>query len=285
MTAYVLTAIQYGVFLIFVVLAMMQTYAALYSKEERRFMRNRVKRNLRKQNEVTKKRAAESEVTLMFGEAHLPWMNTLRFALLRVIGLMGGLMYLSFTTSWTNTVLFMVFWLVLTEPLFKFSLIRLYLARRIKKITEKKEGELFSLFAMLKTDLIGNTRDEINVYHLLKDTLPYVYYIKPMVNQFLRQWKESPQTAGQNFESALGGETAQFLGDFLGGLHRMDRDNALQVLEEQNEVFGHRRSEMLLQKAEVQRNSFYTFFFLSAFAVIGWFMWFMFQMTSQSMNF
>lgn len=285
MTAYVLTAIQYGVFLIFVVLAMMQTYAAMYSKEERRFMRNRVKRNLRKQNEVTKKRAAESEVTLMFGEAHLPWMNTLRFALLRVIGLMGGLVYLSFTTSWTNTVLFMVFWLVLTEPLFKFSLIRLYLARRIKKITEKKEGELFSLFAMLKTDLIGNTRDEINVYHLLKDTLPYVYYIKPMVNQFLRQWKESPQTAGQNFESAMGGETAQFLGDFLGGLHRMDRDNALQVLEEQNEVFGHRRSEMLLQKAEVQRNSFYTFFFLSAFAVIGWFMWFMFQMTSQSMNF
>lgn len=284
MTAYVLPAIQYGVFLIFVVLAIMQTYAALYSKEERRFMRNRVKRKLRKQNEVTKKRSAESEITLLFEEAHLSWLNNIRFAMIRMIGLLVGLLYFSFTTSSTNTILFLVAWLILSEPVFKFSLIRLYLARRIKKITEKKEGELFSLFAMLKTDLIGNIRDEINVYHLLKDTLPYVHYIKPMMNQFLRQWKDSPQLAGQNFEAALGGETAQFLGDFLGSLHKMDRNNALKVLDEQNEVFGHRRSEMLLQKAEVQRNSFFTFFFLSSFAVIGWFMWFMFQMTSQAMN-
>ncbi|WP_211656206.1 hypothetical protein [Planococcus alpniumensis] len=284
MTAYVLTAIQYSVFILFVVLAMMRTYAALYSKEERRFMRHRMKRHLRKQNEITKKRTSESEITQLFKEAHLPWLTNYRFAVVRVVGLLSGMLYLSLTTTSTNTILFLVGWAVLTEPVFKFSLIRLYLARRIKKITEMKEGELFSLFAMLKTDLIGNTREEINVYHLLKDTLPYVHYIKPMLNQFMRQWRESPQLAGQNFEAALGGETAQFLGDFLGGLHRMDRDNALQVLEEQNEVFGHRRSEMLLQKAEVQRNSFYTFFFLSAFAVIGWFMWFMFQMTNQAMN-
>lgn len=284
MTAYILDAIKYLVFLIFVALAMRQAYAALYSKEERRFMRNRMKRSLRKQSEITKKKSAESEVTRMFEEAHIPWMNTYRLTILRIVLLLGGLLYLSYTTSTTNMVLFLVFWLVASEPLFKFSLIRLFLSRRIKKITEKKESELYSLFAMLKTDLLGNTREEINVYHLLKDTLPYVNYIKPVLSQFMRNWRESPAEAGKQFEAALGGETSQFLGDFLGNLHTMDRDNALHVLEEQNEVFGYRRSEMLLQKAEVQRNSFYTFFFIASFSVIGWFLWFMFELTNKAMQ-
>lgn len=285
MTAYVLTAVQYFIFLLFLTFGFMQAYAAMYSKEERRFMRNRMKRKLKSKNEITKKKAEESMVTLLFREAYLPRMNNLRFSAVRVIGLIFGSLYLSMNTSPTTLVLFVAGWLIATEPLFKYSAIRLFLGRRIKKINEKKESELFSLFAMLKTDLIGNVRDEINVYHLLKDTLPYVHYIKPMVNQFMRHWRSSPEDAGKKFETSLGGDTAQFLGDFLGKLHTMDRRNALFILEEQNEVFGHRRSEMLLQKAEIQRNQFYTFFFISAFMVIGWFLWFMYELTSTSMNF
>lgn len=285
MTVYVLTAIQYVVFLIFLLLAMMQAYAALYSKEERRFIRNRVKRNLRKQSNVTKKHTEESEVTKMFHDAGLHWMNNYRFAIFRVITLMFGALYFSVASTPLNTLVFVAIWAILTEPLFKFSLIRLFIYQRIKKIRENKEGELYSLFAMLKTDLLANTREEINVYHLLKDTMPYMNYIQPILGRFMRKWRESPELAGRDFEKELGGETAMFLGDFLGNLHSMSRSDALHVLDEQNEVFGHRRSEMLLQKAELQRNSFYVFFFVSAFVVIGWFMWFMYEMTSKSMNF
>lgn len=285
MTVYVLTAIQYVVLLVFFLLAMMQAYAALYTKEERRFIRNRVKRNLKKQKDVTNKHTEESEVTKWFRAAGLPWMNNYRFALIRVLSILAGSLYLSFVTSPLNIALFIGIWAISTEPLFKFSLIRLFISRRIKKITESKEGELYSLFAMLKTDLLANTREEINVYFLLKDTLPYMNYIQPILTGFMRKWRESPELAGKEFETELGGDTAMFLGDFLGNLHSMSRTDALHVLNEQNEVFGHRRSEMLLQKAELQRNSFYIFFFVSAFMVIGWFMWFMYEMTTKSMNF
>lgn len=285
MTAYVLTAIQYMGLLLFLILGFMRAYAALYSKEERRFMKNRMRRRFKNQNEAAKKKDESSEVTLLFREAYMPWMSTLRFSVIRVLGLALGALYFSMTSSFTVLILFIAFWLIATEPLFKYSAIRLFLGRRIKKINEKKESELFSLFAMLKTDLIGNAREEINVYYLLKDTLPYTHYIRPIVNQFMRNWRESPEKAGKSFEVALGGDTAQFMGDFLGKLHSMDRKNALTILEEQSDVFGHRRSEMLLQKAEIQRNQFYTFFFLSAFMVIGWFLWFMYELTSTSMNF
>lgn len=285
MTVYVLTAIQYVVFIIFLLLAMMQAYAALYSKEERRFIRNRVKRNLRKQSSVTKKHTEESEVTKMFHDAGLHWMNNYRFAIFRLITLLFGALYFTLTSTSLYTLVFVVTWAILTEPLFKFSLIRFFIYRRIKRIRENKEGELYSLFAMLKTDLLANNREEINVYHLLKDTMPYMNYIQPILGRFIRKWRESPELAGRDFEKELGGETAMFLGDFLGNLHSMSRSDALHVLDEQNEVFGHRRSEMLLQKAELQRNSFYIFFFVSTFVVIGWFMWFMYEMTSKSMNF
>lgn len=285
MTVYVLTAIQYFVFLLFIVLAMMQAYAALYSKEERRFIRNRMSRKLKSQNEVTKKRSAESQVTKWFHEAHLPWMNNFRFAVFRVSVLLIGTLYMAIVGNSLNVVLFIGIWALVSEPLLKYSLIRFFLSRRTKKIANQKEGELYSLFAMLKTDLLANSREEINVYYLLKDSLPYIRYIQPILVRFMTQWRQSPELAGKSFEQELSGETAQFLGDFLGNLHQMSRTDALHILNEQSEVFGHRRSEMLLQKAELQRNTYYMFFFVSSFMVIGWFMWFMYEMTTRSMNF
>lgn len=285
MSAYGLLLIQYGVFTLIMVLATSVAYSALWTTDERVFMRNRMMRTWNKQSKVIQAKATESEVSMMFKSAGFPWLTNVRWLLIRVSVLIIGTIYLMATQSMAATLLFVGTWLIGTEPLLKISGIRLLLKFQSESIRRKKESELFSLFALIKTDLMASRSEQINVYHLIREALPYFTSIKPVLVTFLEKWSESPAEAGKVFEKELGSETAQFVGDALAQLHKLPREKAIQLLSEQGKVFVYKRSEMAMQQAEMQRNFFFIFFFISGFAVILWFMWFAYSMSMSSLNF
>lgn len=285
MSAYGLLLIQYGVFTIILALATGVTYSALWTTDERVFMRNRMMRTWSKQSKVIQSKATESEVTMLFKKAEFGWMTNVKWLLIRVIVLVLGIIYLMATQSMIATLLFVGIWLIGTEPLIKISGIRLLLKFQTESVRRKKESELFSLFALIKTDLMASRSDQINVYHLIREALPYFTSIKPVLLAFLEKWSESPSEAGKVFEKELGSETAQFVGDALAQLHKLPRQKAIQLLSEQGKVFVYKRSEMAMQQAEMQRNFFFIFFFISGFVVILWFMWFAYSMSMSSLNF
>lgn len=285
MSAYGLLLIQYGVFTVILALATGFAYSALWTTDERVFLRNRMMRTWTNQSKALQVKAKESEVTLLFKQAGYSWMTNIRWMLIRTGVLVIGVAYLMTTQSMSTTLLFVGVWLIATEPVLKFSMIRLLLKFRTEAVRRKKESELFSLFALIKTDLMANRSDQINVYHLIRETLPYFSSIKLVLFAFLEKWSESPEEAGKVFEKELGSDTAQFVGDTLAQLHKLPRQKAIQLLSEQGKVFVYKRSELAMQQAEMQRNFFFIFFFIAGFGVILWFMWFAYSMSMSSMNF
>ena len=229
--------------------------------------------------------AKASEVTDKFEKAQVPYINNVRYAIIRMGFILFLLVGFGLGTSLTTTVLIVAVATLATEPLLKYSAINLYLNQRLRKIKDEKEGELFTLFALFKTDIMSDTKPQINVFTLVNRNLTYFDRIRPTLIRFLQMWTKSPEAAGKVFANELSGDSAEFLGDFMGKLNSMNRTDAVHLLEEQSEIFSHKRSEQVMQKAEIQRNGYFLFFFISAFASIAWFMWFMYDMTARSMNF
>lgn len=278
MSAYAITVIPYLFFAIFMLMACSQAYVALWSVEERVTLRNRVIRTWQERSKEIKEKAGEAEVTQLFQEAGYPKMTNVKWLVVRIVLLVILVALLSGSTSLSLILLSIVSFMILTEPIFKYSAIRLFLKWRISSIKRQNELELFTLFSLLQTDLLATQDEQVNVYHLLSESLPYFRRINGTISKFLNLWRKSPETASKVFEQDLGGETAQFLGDVLSRLHNTSRTDAIELLSEQGELFTFKRSEIALQQAEVQRNMFYFFFLVSAFVGIIWFMWSMYSL-------
>lgn len=276
-----LTILQYTLYTVSLLIALSQVYLALWTTQERVILRNRVVRTWQEKAVEISKKSAESEVTQLFKEAGFPYIDNVRWFVIRFILLVVSVIYFLATDSKALTI---VLWIVLlhfaTEPLFKYSAIRLLLRWRINSMARKKETELFTLFSLIKTDLLASDKEQVNVYHLINDSLPYFRYINATILRFLNLWRTSPEQAAKVFEQDIGGDTAQFIGDVLARLHNTSRTDALKLISEQGETFSYKRAELALQRAEIQRNVFYTFFLLSAFVGILWFMWVMYSLVN-----
>ena len=284
-TSILLTVIQYTVFALLILLSLSFLYKGLFDEYSRRLMKRRFVSHLESQKERAKTLSKQSEVTDKFKRAQVPYLNNMRYALLRLGIILFLLIGFGIGGTLMSTVLMVAIAILATEPLLKYSLINLYLNHRLRKIKQDKEGELFTLFALFKTDIMADVKSQINVYNLVNSNLTYFDRIRPTLIQFLQVWAKSPDEAGKLFTKELSGESAEFLGDFMGKLDSMNKADALHLLQEQGDIFSHKRSEQVLQRAEIQRNGYYILFFLSAFSVIGWFLWFMYDMTMKSMNF
>lgn len=284
-TSLLLTVIQYAVFALLIAISLVFLYKGLFDEYSRRLMRKRFVSHMEMQKQKAQVNAKASEVTDKFEKAQVPYINNVRYAIIRMGFILFLLVGFGLGTSLTTTVLIVAVAILATEPLLKYSAINLYLNQRLRKIKDEKEGELFTLFALFKTDIMSDTKPQINVFTLVNRNLTYFDRIRPTLIRFLQMWTKSPEAAGKVFANELSGDSAEFLGDFMGKLNSMNRTDAVHLLEEQSEIFSHKRSEQVMQKAEIQRNGYFLFFFISAFASIAWFMWFMYDMTARSMNF
>ena len=276
--------LQYGPFAVLWMMALVQMYKAMWSSDERVYFKRQFIRTLKSQQRKVV-REEESKVAVLFRESGLSWLDDARWLLVRVFLLAVGTVWLVALGEYMWAILYFVGMYIATELTFKFSVAYQLLQMRKRGIYRKKELELFTLFALLKTDLLASSNEQINVYHLIQENLPYFEQINSLLVRFLSIWKRSPQMAGSVFHKELEGETAQFLGDVLGKLHKLNRADALALLEEQGEVFTFKRSELAVQRADVQRKVYFIFFMISALVGIFWFMWFCYSMIAESINF
>lgn len=283
--AILLTVFQYIVFALFMLAALQLLYQGLFSKNNnlslsKQFITKLKVQQLRLQN--TKK---QSELTRLFRDAQIPFITNVHFFYLRIIILLILTLYIALTSDISMLLMVVGIYLIMSDPRLKFSIVGWFINKRIKRINYEKENELFTLFAVLKTDVISEERGELNVYDLINRNLPYFKRIEGTLIRFLHNWTVSPEKAGGIVKNELKSESAQFLGDFLAKLHTVSKKDAAHLLEEQGSVFGNARSEILMQRAEVQRNGYYLFFFISVFVSIIWFLWFMADITMSNLTF
>lgn len=284
-TSLLLTVIQYSIFALLLTIAITFLYKGLFDEYSRRLLRKKFISHYEMQKQKAAHLSKISDVTDKFIKAQIPFMTNIRFAFLRIVLLFFVLIGFGLKSGLLTSVVVVVLTIFATEPTLRYSLTNIYLNSRIKKIEDEKESELFNLFALFKTDIMSDRNPQVNVYYLVNRNIRYFNRIQPTLVQFLQVWTKSPEAAGEIFAKELSGESAEFLGDFMGKLDSMNRTDALHLLSEQSDIFSHNRSEHILQKSELQRNGFYLFFFISAFTVIGWFMWFMYDMTARSLDF
>ena len=285
MGAYAFPIIQYGTFFVFLTMALLQFFKVLWSTDERVYIKNRFIRTMKSQQNRFLKVKVESESTKLFRAAGFYKMSDLKWLLIRFLLILVGALYLVYHDQIRNAVIYIALIYIATEVYIKFSPITLYLKRRNRMIQQRKELELFTLFALMKTDLMASNHEQVNVYHLVSETTPYFKEINHVLVRFLALWKKSPEEAGTVFQKELEGETADFLGDVLSKLHNVNRKDALHLLSEQGEAFSYKPAELAVQRAEGKRHIYFALFFTSSFVGIAWFMYFCYAMVAESMNF
>lgn len=285
MIAYAFPVIQYGTFLTLLLMAVNQLIKAMYSSDERSYMRKRFINTLKSQQQKIIKVDSESKTNLLFRSAGYANMTDMKWLLIRIPLIFIPFIYFLMQADFFTAFVVLGILYISTETGIKFSPVVWFLREQKKSIQQKKEVELFTLFALLKTDLMASNTNQVNVYHLVSETTSYFKEINYVLVKFLSLWKKSPDDAGAVFQKELSGETASFIGDVLSKLHNMDRVDALNLLSEQGEVFTYKRSELAIQREEKKRLLFFILFFLASFAGIVWFLYFTYSMVSLNMNY
>lgn len=280
-----LLIMQYGTFLVTMGMALNQFIKAMYSNDERSYMKRKLVNNLKSQQQRILKVDPDSTTQRLFREAGLSSVSEFRWLLIRLTLTLLPTIYFLVDREILTAVVVMTIMFFATETTLKFSPVTWFLKGRKKAIQESKETELFTLFALFKTDLMASQSEQVNVYHLVHEARPYFKKIDYVLVQFLSLWKKSPESAGAVFHKELSGETASFIGDVLSKLHNMNRTDALNLLAEQGEVFTFKRAEIANQKEEKKRLMFFIMFTLASFTGIVWFMYLTYSMVSDSMNF
>ncbi|MEK6190606.1 MAG: hypothetical protein N2A99_06420 [Carnobacterium alterfunditum] len=284
MASYAMPIIQYGIFFILLLMALNLFIKALWSTDERLYFKRRFVNQLKSQRDKFVKTDIESVTVQLFRAAGMPKMSDSKWLFIRMILILITVTYLVIEGNLIGAFTSIIIIYLVTEVKYNFSPVNLFLKKRASSIQQKKEIELFTLFALLKTDLTASNSDQVNVYHLINETTSYFKEINYVLVKFLTLWKKSPEVAGAVFQKELSSETAGFIGDVLSKLHNMDRKDALALLSEQGEVFTYKRAELAVQKEEKTRYIFFMLFFIASFFGIAWFLYFTYSMISQNMT-
>lgn|GEM_PF-1441212 len=279
-----LNIMQYTIFASFISSSAYYMHRFLTTKDERSFYRLKI------QKEIMEKRnkLAEKELSTSFQRkierANLKFINAFRLQIFR----MFLVLYLSFTYVITpyihneqmNIALLLIILIVIfTEPRFKYSLINVFLDIIINRKKKAKIIELFTLFDMLKTEL--NTlsdAQEVNVYSTIKNVLPMFDHIQGTLSRFLSLWKRSPKQAKEVFHTEIGGENAKALADILYKLDSVTKNEALQVIEAESNVFSVRYYQKELQQSTKSTTAQFSFFLFTNIFIVMWLIVFVYVM-------
>lgn len=285
MSGLVFPAITYGTFFTFMVLAFNQLTKALWSSDERLYYKRRFVNTLKSQQEKYMKPTEDSKMQNAFFAAGFQGMTDFKWLMYRFLIIIFTLIYfLVFVENIMWSIASIIVMFAATSS-YKYSPVNFYLKGRANKIQQRKEIELFTLFALLKTDLMASNTNQVNVYHLVSETTSYFKDINYVLVKFLSLWKKSPEAAGAVFQTELSSDTAKFIGDVLSKLHNMDRKTALDLINEQADVFTYKRTELAVQREEKKRFLFFSLFFTASFFGIVWFLYFTYVMVMKNMSF
>lgn len=287
----VLTLIEYLLFAALISLGAYYLYKELISKEERQVYRAKLLKQINQKKNVVLRKNKESPFQQRLKATGYESFSALRYQMVRWFFVLVIVVYyviipMSQTNQFDRSLLAIPFLLiVLTEPRFDFSLINKGIKFLINRKQRQKQVELFTLFDMLKAELTSlKDNQEINIYSILKESLPMFEHIGGTISRFLSLWKSSPGVAKDVFFQEVGGESAKVLGDILFKLDNTSKGEALKIIESESSVFSFSYYENELQGSIKRKNFFFLMFTINILLIVIWLVVVVFTMFSETMN-
>lgn len=286
----VLNIVGYAIYLLILTGSVYYMYHLLTTKEERRFYRMKLEKEVVERSDKVKKKELESKLQQKMDFANINFFNAFHFQLIRIFILLYIIFYYVIGKylegdSILLTVIFLIAFLVLTEPRFKYSLVNVILNSIIKRKQKFRIVELFTLFDILKAEL--NTlkvEQEVNVYNTIKNVLPMFKHINGTLSKFLSMWKKSPKQAKEIFHDEIGGDNAKALADILYKLDNVSKKEALEVIDSESSVFSNSYYQKALQQSGKATTVYHGVFLTVNILVVLWLIVFVSVMVSEGMN-
>ncbi|WP_019156869.1 hypothetical protein [Robertmurraya massiliosenegalensis] len=257
---------------------------------ERRIYRLRALKGVKEKKEKFVKESQESLLQKRLKATGISYFNAVRFYVLRwCLILVVIVAYVVAPLLSDDFSLYNIFYPLglyfLTEPKLKYSLVSIILNSLVANRQKKRVIEVFTLFDLLKADLYTlKSSQQVNVYSILRESLPMFEHIQGSISRILSLWKVSPEKAKNVLYEEIGGETAKILGDILIKLDKSTKDEALKIIEAESNVFSFTYYENELRYTGKQKTVIFTFFTFTSVVIIGWLVFFVFNMFSGYMS-
>ena len=286
----VLSFIQYTIYLILIIFSAYYFYHLLTSANERRFYRTKLAKQLAEQKNQIIDKNLKTPFQARLESAGLKFLNAFRYQVIRFSIILFLIFYyvlipLINRENIQLPLLMLVFFIVLTEPKFKYSLTNIVINFMIYRKQRSKIIEMFTLFDILKAEL-SSIKDgqEVNMYNIIKNITPMFKHISGTLSRFLSLWKRYPEKAKDVFLEDIGGENAKVLGDILYKLDTVSKGEALKIIETESNVFSYQHFQKELQQSDKSNTAYFVFFMSVNILIIIWFLGYVAIMMVDSMN-
>lgn len=273
--------ISVSVYILYLLIVCISSYLAFIlvtTENERKRYRTKIQRELSQQKNRIKENAEESNFAKKLKEAGSPFQVTaFRYQLFRWGFIAAIFSYYVVNpiiqrSEFNSLVLALVIAITLiTSPGFNFSLTNYLLQQLTLLRNKRKQTELFTLFDMLQAELTSlNQEQEINVYNLLKECIPYFEYIDTAIMKYLHLWKHNPQKAKEQLSLEIGGEDAEALSNILYKIDETSKEHAIEILKGASQIFSASYFEGGNRKKEKKNMMVHAFFFSVNLLTIVW---------------
>lgn len=274
----VISASVYIFYLLIVCLSSYLAFIFVTTENERKRYRTKIQKELSQQKERIKVNAEESNFAQKLKEAGNPFhITAFRYQLFRwgfIVAIFTYYVIIPIIQSaeLNSLVLALIIAItLLTSPGFNFSITNYLLQQLTLLRNKRKQTELFTLFDMLQAELTSlNQEQEINVYNLLKECVPYFEYIDTAIMKYLHLWKHDPQKAKEQLALEIGGEDAEALSNILYKIDETSKEHAIQIIRGASQVFSASYFEGGNRKNEKKNMMVHAFFFSVNLLTIIW---------------
>lgn len=277
-TGDVINVLVYFIYLLLVCISSYLAFLFVTTGDERKRFRTKIQKELRLQKEKmvvsAEKTAFADKLKIAGNPFHLTAFRfqTIRWSLIVAILFYYVVIPIIQSSELNSLVLaFVIALVLLTSPGLNFSLTNYLLQQLILLQNKKKQTELFTLFDMLQAELTSlNDKQEINVYNLLKECIPYFEYIDTAIIKYLHFWKHNPIKAKEQLAIEIGGGDAEALSNILYKIDETSKEQAIEILKGASKVFSTSYFEGGNRKNEKKSMLVHSFFFSVNLLTIVW---------------
>ncbi|MFD1609806.1 hypothetical protein [Oceanobacillus luteolus] len=274
-----LEILKYMVFGIFLFAGTIVLYRTITPKELRETHRLRFKEKLFYSAKSTEKKLQNKSFDEKLKEAGLSYLNSFRYEIIRlIIVLLFIVNYLILPavrgeglTAVSLSILLLI-WL-LTEHRFQIpvSLINPALNLLISNKQKKRSIELFTLYDVLKSDLQAlHDNQSVNVYNLMKDSLPMYRHIDGTVSRFLSTFLTNPKAAEKVFYEDIKTLGAKTLGEIIIKIDNLSRDEALEIIQTESNSYAQHFFKEEFREGQKRKNRLQTLFSINVLFNAAW---------------
>ena len=286
-----LNIVEYVVYTGFILLSVTMSYRFVTTEDQRVLYKNKLQKEIDLKIDEWLSKGKDTELQDSLSEIGIKYFTatvyqSVRLLFVLIIFISQVLLPLIVEGTWNSlSIVITLLAYVATEPKFKFSATSLVLKMLIENKRRHKIREVFTLFDILKAELLNmGENQDVNVYNLVRDVLPTLNHIQGTLAHFLSLWKRSPELAKDVFEDEIGGESAKVLGSVLYRLDSVSKSQALSLIKDESSVFTFSYYQGELRKSSGFSNIYFGFFMFVNVYILIWLVYFIYVMFNERMS-